>query len=386
MPPGAAAEEEGAAAASTAAAALAAAPASSQDFGGFGGFGGGGGGGGNAGSGGGGGFGGGGGGSAHGDTGGFGGGGGGGSARGGFGAGAAGAKHRRRRRPGGGRRYLRHGRRLAHYRGRRRFGRKRHAGLGRKRRSERTSLRLRDFPAREREHHVRADQRDDRTGLLRHRRSDRIRRRGRQRRGGRLTLDGAGTLDLIAANAYTGGTTIETGVLELGNAEAAGRGAIYFASTSGEVEYAAGAHLANRISGFRGSDKIDFSQVAFAAGDHAVDNSGKVSIATAAGKTVATFEVSGTYTSANFKVGKDASGHVLVTHAATTAVAASGPVIGSPADILGGYAPEFAEPSWRRPATCLRSIPGPRSRWPPGPTPAVSASFVTVRTTESAQP
>ncbi len=165
---------------------------------------------------------------------------------------------------------------------------------------------------------------------------------------GALTLDGAGTLDLIAANTYTGGTTIETGVLELGNAEAAGRGAIHFASTSGEVEYAAGAHLANRISGFRGSDKIDFAQVAFVAGDHAVDNSGKVSIETAAGKTVATFKVSGTYTSANFKVGKDASGHVLVTHAATTAVAASGPVIGSPADILGGYAPEFAEPSWAR--------------------------------------
>ena len=62
--------------------------------------------------------------------------------------------------------------------------------------------------------------------------------------------------------------------------------------------------------------------------------------------TVATFKVSGTYTSSNFHVGKDASGHVLVTHAATTAAAASGAVIGSPADILGGYSPEFAEPPW----------------------------------------
>ena len=165
---------------------------------------------------------------------------------------------------------------------------------------------------------------------------------------GGLTLDGAGTLDLIAANAYTGGTTIEERILELANAAAAGSGRIHFASTSGEVEYAAGAHLANRISGFRGSDKIDFAQVAFVAGDHAVDNSGKVSIKTSAGVTVATFKVSGTYTSANFHVGKDASGHVLVTHAATATAAGSEAVIGSPADILGSYAPEFAEPAWTR--------------------------------------
>ena len=121
---------------------------------------------------------------------------------------------------------------------------------------------------------------------------------------GGLTLDGAGTLDLIAASTYTGGTTIDKGILELANAKAAGRGRIDFAATSGEVEYAAGAHLANRISGFRGSDKIDFAQVAFASGDHAVDNAGKVSIKTSAGATVVTFKVSGTYTSANFKVGK----------------------------------------------------------------------------------
>jgi len=166
---------------------------------------------------------------------------------------------------------------------------------------------------------------------------------------GALTLNGAGTLDLIADNAYTGGTTINKGVLELSNAKGAGRGKIRFASTSGEVECAAGAHLANTISGFRGSDKIDFSQVAFAARDHAVDNSRKVSIETAAGKMVATFKVTGTYTSSNFHVGADASRHVLVTYVAPAAPAAGGgAVIGSPADLLGGYAPEFAEPAWTR--------------------------------------
>ncbi len=65
--------------------------------------------------------------------------------------------------------------------------------------------------------------------------------------------------------------------------------------------------------------------------------------------TVATFKVSGTYSSANFHVGKDASGHVLVTYVAPAApAAASVAVIDSPADILGGYAPEFAERPWTR--------------------------------------
>ena len=106
-------------------------------------------------------------------------------------------------------------------------------------------------------------------------------------------------------------------MLELDNAKAAGRGAITFASTAGEVEYTAGANLANTINGFGGSDEIVFAKKKYAAGDYAVDNAGKVSIETSAGATVATFKVSGTYTSANFAVGADASGHVLVTYAAT---------------------------------------------------------------------
>jgi len=63
-----------------------------------------------------------------------------------------------------------------------------------------------------------------------------------------------------------------------------------------------------------------------------------VSIETLAGATVATFKVAGTYTSANFHVHADRSGHLLVTYAATATAA----------DILGGYATEFAEPSWTR--------------------------------------
>ena len=47
--------------------------------------------------------------------------------------------------------------------------------------------------------------------------------------------------------------------------------------------------------------------------------------------------MSGTYVSANFHVGADRSGDLLVSYATATA-----------ADILGGYATEFAEPSWTR--------------------------------------
>ena len=155
---------------------------------------------------------------------------------------------------------------------------------------------------------------------------------------GGLILDDPGTLDVDAANTFTGGTTIDQGVLELAKATAAGSGGIDFASTSGEVECAAGA-LANTITGFTGSDEIDFSTIAYTTGDHAVDNAGSVGIETSAGVTVATFKVNGTYTSANFKVGKDLSGDVLVTYAVAAANAAIDEIDGgSFADLLGRYA------------------------------------------------
>ena len=133
---------------------------------------------------------------------------------------------------------------------------------------------------------------------------------------GRLALSGAGTLDLTAANTFTGGVTIKSGVLELANASAAGNGEIQFASTSGEIEYAGGANLANTVSGLGSKNEIDFSTVAFATGDKAVDNAGQVSIETTAGQTVAKFSVIGIYHSAVFKVGADGSGHLLVGYAA----------------------------------------------------------------------
>ncbi len=161
-----------------------------------------------------------------------------------------------------------------------------------------------------------------------------------------MVLDGPGTLDLTAANTCTGGIGIREGSLELANAAAAGSGKIHFASTSGEVEYAAkvSVNLANTITGFGGADEIDFARVKYAASDYAVDNVGKVAIETSAGSTVATFNVSGTYTSANFTVGADTSGDVLVTYAAAANAAIGEVGGGSLADLLGRYGSAFAEP------------------------------------------
>ena len=49
---------------------------------------------------------------------------------------------------------------------------------------------------------------------------------------GGLILDGAGTLDLTAANTFTFGVTIDAGTLELGNSGGAGSGEITFATAA----------------------------------------------------------------------------------------------------------------------------------------------------------
>src|SRR5262249_40356232 len=74
---------------------------------------------------------------------------------------------------------------------------------------------------------------------------------------GGLVLNGSGTLDLSAANTFTGGVTIEKGTLELSNSTAAGSGAISFAAgAKATLALDAGIHLANTISGFATGDTI----------------------------------------------------------------------------------------------------------------------------------
>ena len=190
------------------------------------------------------------------------------------------------------------------------------------RRRERPSLRRRNVPARQRDHHARAGEAGrsetisgviaDQTGSG---------GTGANAGAGGLILDGAGTLDLDAANTFTGGATIDQGVLELAKARRRERrNRLRLDQRRGRIRRRR--DLANTIIGFGGSDEIDFAKVEYAAGDHAVDNAGKVAIETSAGTTIGTFDVSGTYTSANFDVSKDPSGDVLVTYAATATPAA----------------------------------------------------------------
>ena len=76
---------------------------------------------------------------------------------------------------------------------------------------------------------------------------------------GSLVLNGAGTLDLSAANTFTGGVTIQKGTLELSNSSAAGSGAITFAAgAKAFLQLDAGVYAPNTVSGFTTGDTIRF--------------------------------------------------------------------------------------------------------------------------------
>jgi autotransporter-associated beta strand protein len=204
---------------------------------------------------------------------------------------------------------------------------------------------------------------------------------------GGLILDGLGTLDLNAANSFAGGVTLNEGALELSDSTSAGFGAIIFTtdahatleldggvfapnliagftkgdtidfagggsatlagktgggsivmSSSGgnQVLLESGSSLRSTISGFGVSDEVDFEAVEYYSTDTVGYLGGVVSVHNSKGTIVASFYVSGTYTSANFNVGADASGHVLVTYAGTAGAGGA-----SSADLLGRYGSQF---------------------------------------------
>jgi autotransporter-associated beta strand protein len=76
---------------------------------------------------------------------------------------------------------------------------------------------------------------------------------------GGLILDGLGTLDLAAANTFTGGVTIDAGTLELAKSTAAGSGKITFATAAdATLEVEDGVYAPNSITGFAEGDAIKF--------------------------------------------------------------------------------------------------------------------------------
>jgi autotransporter-associated beta strand protein len=153
-------------------------------------------------------------------------------------------------------------------------------------------------------------------------------------------LSGLGTLDLAAANTFTGGVTIDEGTLELSNSAAAGSGTITFApgadatmeldsgvfatnpiagfatggslryigagsatlagpASGGEIDFFAnavdyvrlksGSRLGATISGLATGDAVDFHAVKYASTDKLVYAKGLVSIDNGASHTVASF-------------------------------------------------------------------------------------------------
>lgn len=137
---------------------------------------------------------------------------------------------------------------------------------------------------------------------------------------GSLTKAGTGTLTLSHAhNAYTGGTVIDAGTLDVAAVDATGTGAIAFdflvqGHKTLKIENAAlsNGNFDADIQFFGGSDKIDLSGLKFVAGANAHYDpmSGQLEIDSGNASVVLTlFEPA----SENFKVAKDAHGGTNIT-------------------------------------------------------------------------
>jgi autotransporter-associated beta strand protein len=84
---------------------------------------------------------------------------------------------------------------------------------------------------------------------------------------GDMVLTGGGQLVLDGSDSYSGGSTIGAGILVLGNAAAAGTGAITFGAVGGQLWVDGASTPANVIAKFVAGDTIDLRGISYAAGD-----------------------------------------------------------------------------------------------------------------------
>ena len=140
--------------------------------------------------------------------------------------------------------------------------------------------------------------------------------------GGSVVVDGAGTVTLGGANTFTGGTTLDAGILELEANNSAGSGAITFGSASAMLRLDATLSggtttFANALTNLVVGDRIDLEGLQFESGTTTTTFSGSTLTVTN-GTATESFTLSNPAT-ANFLVTADNTGGVLLT--AETAVA-----------------------------------------------------------------
>ena len=148
---------------------------------------------------------------------------------------------------------------------------------------------------------------------------------------GSLVIDGTGDVELTGANTFSGGTTLDSGTLELGTNDSAGSGAITFASASAELQLDAtltggttafGNTLTNLVAG----DQIDLDGMSYVSGASTATVSGSTLTVTN-GTATETFTLNNPAT-ANFQVAEDQSGGIILTAEPAIAPTISGTVSG----------------------------------------------------------
>ena len=130
---------------------------------------------------------------------------------------------------------------------------------------------------------------------------------------GSLIKVGVGTLDLTAANTYSGGTALDDGILELGTDSSAGTGAITFGTGAQTLQLDATGKLGNTLDDFGAGDIVDL---------HAITSAGAaLTTTTSGGETTVTvtstdssdaFTVNVAPSGDQYALGSDTSGNATV--------------------------------------------------------------------------
>ena len=126
---------------------------------------------------------------------------------------------------------------------------------------------------------------------------------------GSLDINGAGVVDLTASNTYAGGTTLSSGALELGNAHAAGSGAITFAGAAAKLIADLGDTPGNTLKGLASGDQIDLKGIGLAPGS-TVTAEGSLTVT---GTTSAMLALDPALDYVTFGIATDAGGGTLLT-------------------------------------------------------------------------